>query len=73
MISDLRTMTLVSIGDIALRQAVSNQTIELHGARALADSIDDWLPRSPLATVPRPPEAMDLEALFRAVTAEAAE
>ncbi|HMB75479.1 MAG TPA: helix-turn-helix domain-containing protein [Kiloniellaceae bacterium] len=60
-VSDLRTMTKVSVGDIPVRKAVRDQLIELHGSRSLARSFVNWLPRSPLASVARPPEPLDLQ------------
>ena len=60
-ISDLRTMTKVSMGDIPVRQAVSSEAIKLHGSRLLAKNIERWLPHSRFAKVTQPPELPNLE------------
>ena len=72
-VSDLRTMTKVSLGDIAVREAVGSQAIELHGSRSLAKSFERWLPRSNHADVPRPPEPLDLQQIVGSIDADAAE
>ena len=59
-ISDLRTMTKVSLGDVSVREALRTGAIELHGSRSLANSFGQWLPRSSFATVSIPPEPLDL-------------
>ena len=53
-VTDLRTMTKVSMGDIPVREAVRSQAIELQGLRSLAKSFGRWLPRSSHADVARP-------------------
>ena len=68
LISDLRTMTRVSMGDIPMRQALQDRLIELHGSRPLADSIRVWLPRSSHAAVKRPPETLDIKQVIGSVT-----
>ena len=72
-VSDLRTMTKVSLGDVAVREAVRSQAIELHGARSLAKIFERWLPRSSHALVPQPPEPLDLQQVLKSISAEAAE
>ncbi len=41
--TDLRSMTEVWLGRVAIRQAIRNGAIELIGTRALERSIDSWL------------------------------
>jgi len=72
-ISDLRTMTRVSLGDIPVRAAIDSGVIELHGARTLAENFARWLPLSPHAVVPRPPEPLDFALIYGALHAQAAE
>jgi DNA-binding HxlR family transcriptional regulator len=59
-VSNLRTLTKVSMGDIPAQQALRDRSIELHGSRALAKSFNAWLPRSSHSIVARPPEPLDL-------------
>jgi len=70
-LTDLRTMTKVWMGDIPVRAALRSGGIELHGARALADSFEDWLPLSSHALHERPPKSMNLERILAAAHAEA--
>ncbi len=72
-VTDLRTMTKVSMGDIPVRAALRSQAIELHGARALARSFERWLPRSSHADVARPPAPLDLRHVVESIGTEAAE
>ena len=72
-ISDLRTMTKVSLGDISTREAVRAQAIELHGSRLLAKSFEKWLPRSPHADVERPPEPLEIRRIIGSTGSCAAE
>jgi DNA-binding HxlR family transcriptional regulator len=72
-ISDLRTMTKVSLGDISIKQALRTQAIELHGSRSLAKSFEDWLPRSSHADVERPPEPLDIRHIVGSISDGAAE
>lgn len=60
-ISDLTTMTKVSMGDIPVSEAVRSQAIELQGSRSLEGSFERWLPRSSFASVARPPEPLNLQ------------
>ncbi len=70
-ISDLRTMTKVSMGDIPVRQAVRDRLIELHGSRSLAKNFAVWLPRSSHATVKRPPEPLDIRHIIGSICDDA--
>jgi DNA-binding HxlR family transcriptional regulator len=72
-LTDLRTMTKISLGDIAVPEALRSGAIELHGAKALAESFDAWLPRSNFAGVARPPEPLDLPQILTSLRVEAAE
>ena len=72
-ISDLRTMTKVSMGDIPVREAVRTEAIELHGSRSLAKSFEHWLPRSSHADVARPPEPLDIRHIIGPMSKGAAE
>ena len=72
-ITDLRTMTSVWMGDIPVREALRSGVIELHGSRALADTLKDWLPLSYHARHERPPEPLNLERILKAAQAEASE
>jgi len=62
-VTDLRTLTKVSLGDISVGQALRDDMIDLHGSRSLAKTFARWLPRSSHATVARPPQTLD----FRSV------
>ena len=53
-VTDLRMMTWVSMGDIPVREALRSGAIELHGSRPLADSFERWLPLSYHASHERP-------------------
>jgi DNA-binding HxlR family transcriptional regulator len=66
-VSDLRTLTKVSMGDIRLRKALRDQSIEVHGSRSLVKSLKDWLPRSPFASVPKPPRALDIGSIIESI------
>ncbi len=72
-VTDLRTMTKVSMGDIPVREAVRSQAIELQGSRSLAKSFGRWLPRSSHADVAQPPEPLDLRHIVKSIHTEAAE
>ena len=72
-LTDLRTMTKVWMGDIPVREALRSGGIDLLGVRALADSFEDWLPLSYHALHERPPEPMNLERILAAAHAAAAE
>ena len=72
-VTDLRTMTKVSMGDIPVREAVRSQAIELQGARSLIKNFERWLPRSGFADIARPPEPLDLQRIFQSIQSEAAE
>jgi len=63
-VSDLRTMTRVWLGDIPVREAVRSGTINLHGSRPLADSFERWWPLSYHAQHERPPEPLNLPRLL---------
>ena len=63
-LSDLRTMTKVSMGDMSVREALRSGAIELHGSRKLAERFEAWLPRSGFAEVTRPPDPLDLRAVL---------
>ena len=66
-VSDLRTMTKISIGDIPVRQALRSRAVELHGERDLVRSFERWLPRSPFASVPLPPKVLDLRHVLQTI------
>jgi DNA-binding HxlR family transcriptional regulator len=51
--TDSRTITLVWYGDIPLKRALAEGTIELHGPRDLCRAFPSWLPLNLLASVPR--------------------
>jgi DNA-binding HxlR family transcriptional regulator len=53
-ITDVKTMTQVWMGDIKVDRAVANELIELHGSPQLARRIGSWLGRSFFAGVERP-------------------
>ena len=72
-LTDLRTMTKVWMGDIPVREALRSGVIELHGARALADSFEDWLPLSSHALHERIPDPLILERIIVTAHAGAAE
>jgi DNA-binding HxlR family transcriptional regulator len=63
--SDLRTMTMVSLGHIAVHDAIGDSSIELHGSKSLARAFERWLPRSSFAEVTRPPDPLDLQRAVR--------
>ena len=71
-LTDLRTMTKVWMGDIPVREALRSGGIELHGARALADSFEDWLPLSSHALHERLPKSLNLGRILAAAQAGAA-
>lgn len=51
--TDSRTVTLVWYGDMALRHALDDGLIELHGPRRLCEAFPSWLQLNLLAEVPR--------------------
>jgi hypothetical protein len=51
--TDSRTVTLVWYGDMALRRALDDGLIDLHGPRDLRDAFPSWLQLNLLAGVPR--------------------
>lgn len=51
--TDSRTITLVWYGDLALRRALEDGLIALHGPRKLCDAFPSWLQLNLLADVPR--------------------
>jgi len=53
-LSDLRTMTHIWMGDVPLRAALADDRVELHGAQRLRESFAAWFKLSPLAAVERP-------------------
>lgn len=59
-ISDLATMTRVSMGDIPLRRALETNAIELHGSSVLEKAFEHLLPRSHFADVPPPSEPLNV-------------
>ena len=71
-LTDLRTMKKVWMGDIPVRAALRSGGIKLLGARALADSFEDWLPLSSHALHERPPKSLNLERILAAAQAGAA-
>jgi DNA-binding MarR family transcriptional regulator len=72
-ISDLQTMTKISLGDVSIREAIRTQAIELHGSRSLAMTLDQWLPRSSHADVARPPDPLDIQRVIGSISNLAAE
>jgi DNA-binding HxlR family transcriptional regulator len=72
-VTDLRTMTQVSMGDIPVREAVRSAAIELHGSRALTKAFERWLPRSSHADVERPPKPLDLQTVLASISMDAAD
>lgn len=52
-VTDGRTMTLVWYGDVPLRRALSEGSVELHGPRDLREAFPSWLRLSMLAPIPR--------------------
>ena len=50
-VSDLRTMTRVFMGDLALKAAVGSGQIELDGSRALRQQFEHWLGLSGFAEI----------------------
>lgn len=72
-VTDLRTMTDVSMGDIAVREALRSRAIELHGSPLLTKGFERWLPRSSHAGVPRPPNPLNLRHVLKSMDGEAAE
>ncbi len=72
-ITDLRTMTRVWMGDIPVREALRSEIIELQGSRFFVDSFESWLPLSYHAQHERPPAPLNLERILAAADAEAAE
>ena len=71
-VTDLRTMTRVWMGDIPVREALRSGAIKLHGSRPLSDSFEQWLPLSYHARVERPPVPLDLERILAAAHAQSA-
>jgi DNA-binding HxlR family transcriptional regulator len=67
-VTDLQTMTRVSMGDIPVREALGCGTIELHGSRALAESFERWLPRSLFADVELPPKPPNLRHVLASIS-----
>lgn len=53
-LSDLRTLTHVWLGDLAVGEALRSERIELQGERPLRESFRSWFALSPLAPVERP-------------------
>src|SRR5262249_16490710 len=51
-VTDLRTMTALWMGDMPLRYAFDSGRIELEGSPELRRSLRSWLQRSPFANVP---------------------
>ncbi len=72
-ITDLRTMTSVFMGDIPVREALRSGVIELYGSPVLADTFKDWLPLSQHAQHERPPEPLNLERILIVSQADASE
>ena len=72
-VTDLRTMTKVWMGDIPVREALRSGAIELNGSRSLANSFERWLPLSHHAQHERPPTPLNLVRILAAVDAKAAE
>jgi DNA-binding HxlR family transcriptional regulator len=64
-LSDLRTMTDIWMGDIPLRQALDSGLMDLHGDKRLIASMADWFVLSAHARRPRPPEPLDMMALLK--------
>ncbi len=48
---DLRTITAVWVGDMALRSAIASGKLEVHGPPQLRAKLGSWLALSPFATV----------------------
>jgi DNA-binding HxlR family transcriptional regulator len=71
-VTDLRTMTRVWMGDIPVPEALRSGAIKLHGSRVLADSFERWLPLSYHAPNERPPAPLDLERILAAAHAQSA-
>lgn len=63
-VTDIRTMTKVWMGDVPVRSAIRDDALELHGSSQLAGNIERWLPLSYFARTARPPEPLDLDRLL---------
>ena len=72
-ITDLRTMTGVWMGDIPVREALRSGAIELQGLRFLVDSFESWLPLSYHARHEPPPAPLNLERILATAQAESIE
>lgn len=72
-ISDLRTMTRLYMGDISIPDAVRFGAVELHGSRDLAQIFEQWMPVSHFGKVPPPPEPLELARILAGFKTEAAE
>lgn len=72
-ITDLRSMTNVWMGDLTVAEALKSGVIELHGSQSLIKKIDSWLTLSRHAHHERPPEPMNLERFFATPLMESGE
>ena len=50
-LTDLRTMTAVWMGDAKLEQAVGSGQLEVHGSRQLRAKLGSWFGLSPFAAI----------------------
>jgi len=71
-VTDLRTMTRVYMGDIPIREALHSEAVQLHGSTRLTKSFDQWMPVSPLGRIEMPPEPLDIRRIVTALHADAA-
>lgn len=72
-ISDLRSLTEVWLGYTPVSEALKSGTIDLQGSRPLADTFERWWPLSFQAQFEAPPEPLDLQQIFSAAQAAAAD
>ena len=64
-LSNLRSITSIWMGDMSISAAQDSGQLELHGSKMLIDSVQDWFALSVHAGHNRPPVSMDLDAFLR--------
>ena len=65
MLTDLRSMTHIWMGDITIDAAKASGQLEVQGVKSLIDTMNDWFVLSINAKHNLPPEPMDMEDFLR--------
>lgn len=65
-LSDLKTMTHLWMGDISLKEVQATGLLELQGSRTLIDTMPDWFALSVHSGHNRPPDPLDLAEFLKA-------